>query len=122
MHTRLATAADAPAIRTIYNREVVGTTVTFDMVARTSEDQLRWLANHSGAHPAIVAVDTRGAVTGFGSLSPYRSRPAYRTTVEDSVYVDEGYRAQGVGRILLNDLVQLAGRHGFHAVMARIVG
>jgi L-amino acid N-acyltransferase YncA len=122
MHTRLATAADAPAIRTIYNREVVGTTVTFDMVARTTEDQLEWLASHSGAHPAIVAVDTNGAVIGFGSLSPYRSRPAYRTTVEDSVYVDESCRGQGVGRLLLAELVQLAGAHGFHAIMARIVG
>jgi len=122
MRTRLATDEDAEALRTIYNREVVGTTVTFDMVPRTLADQLRWLAEHSGAHPALVAVDEDDRVAGFGSLSPYRSRPAYATTVEDSVYVEESFRSRGVGRLLLANLVEVAGIHGFHAVMARIVG
>jgi L-amino acid N-acyltransferase len=122
MRTRLATSDDAEALRAIYNREVVGSTVTFDMVPRTLDDQLRWLADHSGAHPALVAFDDHDRIAGFGSLSPYRSRPAYSTTVEDSVYVDEPYRAQGVGRLVLAELVEVAVRHGFHAVMARIVG
>jgi L-amino acid N-acyltransferase YncA len=119
---RLATLDDAEAIRTIYNREVLGSTVTFDLVARTLEDQQAWLDEHSGAHPAVVAVDDQGTVCGFGSLSPYRSRPAYRTTVEDSVYVDPAHQGRGVGRAILTELVYLAGSHGFHAVMARIVG
>jgi len=119
---RLATSDDAEAIRTIYNREVVGSTVTFDLVPRTLDDQLAWLDEHSGAHPAVVAVDDDGRVSGFGSLSPYRPRPAYRTTVEDSVYVDPAYQGQGVGRAILSELVQLAGAHGFHAVIGRIVG
>ena len=122
MQVRLAAVTDEAAIRAIYNKEVLGSTVTFDMVPRTREDQLAWLASHSGAHPAIVAVDQVGGVAGFGSLSPYRSRPAYSTTVEDSVYVDETYRGQGVGRALLSALIDLAAAHGFHAVMARIVG
>jgi L-amino acid N-acyltransferase YncA len=118
---RLATHDDAEAIRTIYNREVLGSTVTFDMVPRSPLDQLAWMDEHSGAHPAVVAVDDLDRVRGFGSLSPYRPRPAYRTTVEDSVYVDDEVRGQGVGRGLLTELVALAGGHGFHAVMARIV-
>jgi phosphinothricin acetyltransferase len=101
---------------------VVGSTVTFDMVARTTEEQLAWLREHSGAHPAIVAVGGDGTVTGFGSLSPYRSRPAYSTSVEDSVYVDRSHRGQGIGGLLLTELVRLAGLHGFHTIMARIVG
>jgi phosphinothricin acetyltransferase len=118
---RLATHDDAEAIRAIYNREVLGSTVTFDLVPRTVDDQLAWMDEHSGAHPAVVAVDDHDRVRGFGSLSPYRSRPAYRTTVEDSVYVDGDVRGQGVGRGLLTELVALADAHGFHAVMARIV-
>ncbi|HEX3540243.1 MAG TPA: GNAT family N-acetyltransferase [Acidimicrobiales bacterium] len=121
MRTRLATLDDAEAIRTIYNAEVVGSTVTFDMVPRTSEEQRAWLDEHRGAHPAIVAVDDAGAVVGFASVSPYRSRPAYSTTVEDSVYVLADVRGRGVGRLLLGDLMTLAAAHGFHAVMARIV-
>lgn len=119
---RLATLDDAEAIRTIYNREVVGSTVTFDLVPRSLDDQLAWLDEHSGAHPAVVALDEHGVVCGFGSLSPYRSRPAYRTTVEDSVYVDPVQQGHGVGRAILEELLRLAGSHGFHAVMARVVG
>ncbi|HET7488737.1 MAG TPA: GNAT family N-acetyltransferase [Acidimicrobiales bacterium] len=118
---RLATLDDAEAIRAIYNREVVGSTVTFDLVPRTLDDQRAWLAAHAGAHPAVVAV-AGAAVVGFGSLSPYRDRPAYATTVEDSVYVHPEARGRGVGRALLAELVRLAEVHGFHAVMARIVG
>ena len=122
MRTRLATTDDAEAIATIYNAEVVGTTNTFDMVARTRDEQLAWLADHRGPHPAIVASDDVGVVAGFASVSPYRSRPAYSTSVEDSVYVHPDFRGQGIGRLLLSDLLALAGAHGFHAVMARIVG
>ena len=119
---RLATMADAEDIRAIYNTEVTGSTVTFDMVARRPEEQVAWLDAHGGAHPAVVAVDDDGQVVGFGSLSPYRDRPAYRTTVEDSVYVHGDSRGKGTGRLLLEELVHLANLHGFHAVMARIVG
>jgi L-amino acid N-acyltransferase YncA len=122
MEYRLATEDDSEAIRSIYNKEVLGSTVTFDLVPRTSDEQLVWIDEHSGAWPAVVAVDSSGAVRGFGSLSPYRPRPAYRTTVEDSVYVDDSVRGQGVGKGLLLELVRLAGVHGFHAVIARIVG
>jgi phosphinothricin acetyltransferase len=122
MKYRLATFEDAKAIRAIYNREVLGSTVTFDLVPRSPEDQLAWMDEHSGAHPAVVAVDDLDVVRGFGSLSPYRSRPAYRTSVENSVYVDESVRQQGVGKGILLELVRLAEAHGFHAVFARIVG
>lgn len=122
MEYRLATVEDSEAIRAIYNKEVTGSTVTFDLVPRTADEQLVWIDEHSGAWPAVVAVDQSGRVAGFGSLSPYRTRPAYRTTVEDSVYVDESSRGQGVGKGLLQELVRLAGAHGFHTVIARIVG
>jgi phosphinothricin acetyltransferase len=122
MRTRLAAIEDAEAMRAIYNAEVVGSTVTFDMVPRSADDQLAWLAEHRGAHPVIVAVSDAGEVAGFASVTPYRSRPAYSTTVEDSVYVRPDHRGQRVGRLLLSDLVTLTAAHGFHAMMARIVG
>jgi L-amino acid N-acyltransferase YncA len=62
---RLATLDDAEAVRTIYNREVTGSTVTFDLVPRSLDDQRAWLAAHAGAHPAVVAV-AGDAVVGFG--------------------------------------------------------
>ncbi|MGH7736223.1 MAG: GNAT family N-acetyltransferase, partial [Gemmatimonadales bacterium] len=121
LEVRVATPGDAEAIRTIYNAEVTGSTVTFDIVPRTREEQAAWVEDHQGAHPAIVAV-AGGAVAGFGSLSPFRERPAYATTVEDSVYVAEAWRGRGVGRRLLAELVAVAARQGFHTVIARISG
>jgi L-amino acid N-acyltransferase YncA len=113
---------DAAAVQTMYNREVLESTVTFDMVPRTLEEQRDWIAEHSGAHPALVAVDGDGTVVGFGSLSPYRPRPAYAPTVEDSVYVHHEHRGRGYGRLILEELVEKGSDHGFHTVIARIVG
>jgi len=119
MEVRLARVADAAAIRAIYNAEVVGSTVTFDIEPRTLAQQRRWVEQHQGAHPAVVAVED-GTVAGFGSLSVFRDRAAYAGTVEDSVYVDERWRGRGVGRILLEELLSLARKQGFHSVVARI--
>ncbi|MSO87794.1 MAG: N-acetyltransferase family protein [Acidimicrobiia bacterium] len=121
MEVRLATLEDAEFIRQIYNLEVTTSTATFDLVAREIEEQRGWLAERSGAYAAIVAV-REGSVVGFASLSPWRDRAAYSTTVEDSVYVHRDHHGVGIGRLLLNELVAIATRHGFHACMARIVG
>jgi len=118
---RLGDDGDAEAIRRIYNIEVLGSTVTFDLVARTLGEQRAWMAEHRGAYPVVVAVED-GEVIGFASLSPYRPRPAYSTSVEDSVYVERSHRGAGVGSALLGEVLRLARAHGFHAVMARIVG
>ena len=119
MEIRLATPDDAEAIRTIYNLEVEGSTATFDLVPRSLDDQRAWLAARSGAFSALVA-DEDGEVVGFASLSAYKERAAYRTTVEDSVYVARSQHGRGVGRALLERLLDVAMASGFHVVMARI--
>jgi phosphinothricin acetyltransferase len=68
-----------------------------------------------------VAVDG-DVVVGFGSLSVWRERPAYSGSVEDSVYVQRDQRGRGIGKLLLEELVRLGADHGFHTVLARIVG
>ncbi|MHB1502509.1 MAG: GNAT family N-acetyltransferase [Acidimicrobiales bacterium] len=142
---RLAGPGDLEAIRSIYNHEVTGSTVTFDIVPRTPADQREWLARHQGAYPVVVATGVEEPavmpvpectlapggtlavhgpreVAAFGSLSPYRDRPAYSTTVEDSVYVHSAWRGQGVGRMVLDELLRLARAYGYHTVIARAVG
>jgi phosphinothricin acetyltransferase len=69
-----------------------------------------------------VAVDDDDQVVGYGSLSAYKERAAYATTVEDSVYVARGSQGQGVGRLLLGELVATATAHGCHSMVARLVG
>jgi L-amino acid N-acyltransferase len=134
MRIRLAEVADAEAVRTIYNVEVLGSTNTFDMVPRTRAEQEAWILEHSGVHPALVAVEEPGSgavgpagangeiVLGFGSLSAYRERSGYSATAENSVYVDRAQRGKGVGQALLSELLVLASAHGFHSVIARIAG
>lgn len=119
---RLARLDDAEAIRQIYNAEVTTSTVTFDIMPRSLDEQRRYLSARSGAHAVIVATDGEGGVVlGFGALSPWRDKPAYATSVEDSVYVHPGHHGHGIGRTILDELVKVATAHGFHAVFARIV-
>ena len=119
MQIRTARLTDAEAIRGIYNRAIL-TVATFDLEPRSLEEQQQWLALRSGAHLVLVA-DNGGTLAGFASLSPYRDRPAYRTTVENSVYVDQAFQGKGVGKSLMSALVDAARDHGFHSVIARIV-
>jgi L-amino acid N-acyltransferase YncA len=118
---RPATLADAAAIAEIYNREVTETTATFDLVPRTLVAQQEWLSARSGAFAAIVGVvpANRQVVT-FASLSPYKERAAYRTTVEDSIYVHRDFGGRGIGKLMLEHLVDVARQSGFHSVIARI--
>jgi L-amino acid N-acyltransferase YncA len=118
----LAGPEHAEGMRAIYNEAVETSTATFEMTPKTLPEQLEWIARHSGAYPALAALDDGGEVVGFGSLSPYRPRPAYSTTVEDSVYVSSGHRRRGIGRAILQELLGLAEVHGFHAVIARVAG
>ena len=117
---REATSDDAQAIRTIYNHEVENETSTMDLVPRTLEVQQEWIAARSGAFCAVVAVDSAGAVLGFGALSEYKDRTGYRTTVENSVYVRRDVARRGIGRQILNHLLAVATVSGFHSVIARI--
>jgi L-amino acid N-acyltransferase YncA len=126
VRTRLIELADAEAVRAIYNVEVVDSTVTMDLVPRTLDDQRAWIVAHQGAHGAIVAVDDDPVtgderVLGFASISPYRSRPAYSGTVENSVYVHREHQSRGIGRVLLDGVLHLAEESGFHTCMARIM-
>ena len=121
MQVRRATVADAEAISEIYNREVTETTTTLDLVPRTISEQRQWIQDRSGGL-AVVVAEKGDELLGFASLSFYRDRPGYRTSVEDSVYVARDHQGEGVGSKMLSELIDVAGKHGFHAMFARIVG
>lgn len=123
IRVRPATVSDAEVLLEIYNREVLQAVVTLDLVPRSLEEQRLYIADRSGALAVIVAeIDgTDGPeVVGFASLSGYRDRPGYRTSVENSVYVHRDHHRKGIGSILLGAIVEQAKSHGFHALFARI--
>ena len=119
MELRLARNEDAEAIRTIYNNEISSGTATFDLAPRTPEQQREWMTERSGAHVVLVA-EVNEEIVGFGALSRYMKRPAYSTTVENSVYVRPANQGQGIGEAILDTLVDRAAEHGFHTIIARI--
>lgn len=119
MYIRPAEISDAAQIAAIYNAEVERSTATFDLVPRTIDEQKTWLIERSGAHAVLVAV-IDDIVVGYASLSKFRDRPAYNTSVESSVYVDSDSRGKGVAAQLMAELLTTATSHGFHTVIARI--
>ena len=117
---RDATETDLPAILAIYNNEVLTGVATFDLEPRTLEQQRSWLYEHGAPHCAIVAVDRAGEVVAYASLSRFRPRPAYRFTVEDTVYVRPDRQRQGIGRALLENLILRARQAGFHTMLGLV--
>ena len=118
---RDATEADAQALLAIYNHEVMTGTATLDLEPRTLEGQIEWIRRHQGATPVVVAV-IDDEVVGFASLSQFKERAAYRTTVENSIYVAPGQQGKGIGNLLMTEILDRARSHGFHSVIARIAG
>lgn len=120
MGIRAARESDLEATLDIYNHGVVTTTATFDLVPRSMEAQVAWFAEHVPPYPVVVWEED-GQVLGWGSLSPYHTRPAYRFTAEASVYVDESARRRGLGEALLRELIALGTQNGLHTLLGRIV-
>ena len=116
---RSATVDDLPAINAIYNHYVVHSACTYQIEPETAAAREVWFAHHDAAHPVIVA-ETDGAVIGWGSLSRFHSREAYRHTVENSVYVRHDWQRRGIGSRLLEELIARASTAGHHVILAGI--
>jgi phosphinothricin acetyltransferase len=116
-----AAAAHAAAIADIYNEAVVNTVATFETEPRGEAQMAQWLAAHDSRHPVMVALDA-GRVIGWASLSLWSDRGAYRDTGEISVYVRQGLRGRGTGRMLMEQVLAAGREAGLHTVLARIAG
>ncbi len=122
---RPAGHADLPRILEIYNREVLVSTATYDTVPRSEADHRKWFAIHGSEHPVLVAesagpAGSAAVVVGWASLSPWSDRAAYSHTVEVSVYIAAEHRRRGVGRRLLEALIDAGRSRGHHSLLARI--
>ena len=118
---RLARESDLVAINDIYNWYVPRSTCTYQEEHETMEDRRAWFARHGQRHPITVA-ERDGQVVGWGALSDYRTRSAYRFTCENSVYVRHDLQGQGIGSALLADLIERAKALGYHSIIAGIDG
>ena len=112
--------ADLPALTAIYAHAVAHGTASFELIPPdVAEMARRRDALLEGGFPYLVA-EHQGRVAGFAYAGPYRTRPAYRSTVEDSIYVAPDARRQGVGRSLLGALIREAEAQDFRLMVAVI--
>lgn len=116
---RPATEADLVAINGIYNHYVRHSTCTYQEELEPLDGRRQWFARHVDKHPVIVA-EVNGQVVGWGSLSAYHARSAYRRTVENSVYVHHEHHRRGIGSLLLQELIVRARNLGHRAIIAGI--
>jgi L-amino acid N-acyltransferase YncA len=118
---RPATESDLAAINDIYNHYVLTCTCTYQEVPESITGRRLWFNHHDERHPVIVA-EEGGKVVGWGSLSKFHERSAYRNTVENSIYIHHDQQRCGVGSVLLQELIARARGFGYHAIIAGIDG
>ena len=119
VRTRLATAADAAAIASIYNEGIADRVATFETEPRTVEQIAAQLADKGDRFPTVVA-ERDGCVVAWAGAGAYRSRPAYAGVAEHSVYVARAARGSGAGRAALEALCRAYAERGFWKIVSRI--
>ncbi len=117
---RLATAEDLPVINDIYNYYVPRSTCTYQLEPETIEDRVAWFQAHDPQRYPVTVAEQGGEVVGWGALSKFRERAAYAPTVEGSVYIRHDRHRQGLGRLILLDLIERARSAGFHSLIGGV--
>jgi len=113
--------AHAAAVRGIFNEAILNTTALYDYQPRSHDTVVQWFGDKARAgHPVIGAVNAAGELCGFATYGSFRPRAAYKYTIEHSVYVHPAQQRQGVGRLLMQAIIQRATDAGFHAMIGGI--
>lgn len=115
------TAEHLPAIREIYNDAILNSTALYEYAPRSEETMREWFAARQRDGIPVLGIEWEpGVLAGFVTWGPFRPRPAYKYSVEHSVYVDERFRGHGIGRQLLEAIVAEACRRDLHVLIAGI--
>ena len=118
---RDALDADLDGILQIYNDAVQNSTAIWNDNAVDLDNRRAWLAErHEQNYPVLVAIDDHGQVAGYASFGPWRPHDGFRHTVENSVYVGPGHRGSGIGRGLMQALIERARQLEKHVMIAFI--
>ncbi|WP_281225331.1 GNAT family N-acetyltransferase [Flavobacterium aquiphilum] len=111
---------DTQAILDIINYNILNSTAIYDYNIRSYEQQKALLEDKIKKNFPVIVAEADGKVTGFGMYGEFRFREAYKYTVEHSVYVDNDFQGQGIGKLLLFELIQLAKKQNLHTMIAVI--
>ena len=108
LQIRRAVINDVQDCLAIYNYEVEHGVATLDLEPRTLEEWHEWYNAHSDEHHPIIVGTIDDVVVGYASLSPYRLKDAFKSTVELSIYIHQDYRGQGVATQLMDRIIAMA--------------
>jgi L-amino acid N-acyltransferase len=109
------------AVLAILNEAIENSTALYDYRARTPAMMDAWYdAKEKARYPVIGVIDDAEELLGFGSYGPFRAWPAYKYSVEHSLYVERAHRGQGIGRLLLAELIAAATRQDYHTLIGGI--
>ena len=123
MIIRTAEEKDMPQLLDIYNYEVEHGFATFDLTPKSMEERMVWFREHNVENHPLSVAEIDGKAVGYASLSSYRPKEAYKTTVELSVYVDREYRRKGIAGKLTSRIIEIAReRDDIHTVISVITG
>jgi L-amino acid N-acyltransferase YncA len=117
---RTATEEDLPQILDIYNHLIINTTAVYSYKPHTLEMRKAWFDERKENNFPVFVAMIDDKVVGFSSYGKFRVWPAYKYTVENSVYVHEGYRGKGIAKQLLQVLIDDAKEKNYHAMIAGI--
>jgi len=120
-HINLCDEAQLPEILEIFNEAIINTTGIYDYNVRTMDDMLSWYYTKiKGDYPLIGLFDINDDLLGFGTYGPFRTRPAYKYSIEHSIYVRTDMRGKGYGRVLLNEIINQAIHEDLHVLVGGI--
>ena len=105
---RLATTDDLPTILTIYNDAIVHTTAVYGYKPHTLAQRIAWFEEKQAAGYPVFVYEVDGVVAGFATFGPFRAWPAYKYSIEHSIYVDGTFRKRGIGAQLLQKIIEEA--------------
>jgi len=120
MHLRPALATDAAAIAAIYNHYILTTTISFEEAPVDAAEIAQRMASVHAANLPYLVAEEDGIVSGYAYATPWRVRPAYRGSVETSVYLRAGTHARGTGTALYRMLLADVTARGFHLAIGGI--
>lgn len=105
----------------IFNDAILNSTALYDYKPRTMENMKAWFElKTKNNFPVIGLVDEQNTLLGFGSYGTFRGWPAYKYTIEHSLYIHPTYRGQGLGKILLAEILKNAKQQNYHCLIAGI--
>jgi L-amino acid N-acyltransferase len=121
MRITLCTLEQAPAILAIFNEAIAHSTALYDYKPRTMETMEAWFdVKRKGNYPVLGAFDKDESLAGFASFGTFRAWPAYKYSVEHSVYIRQDLRGRGIGKQLLASLVEAAKAQDYHMMIGGV--